>query len=524
MIWVKALVALALLCLPAQARVGLIGGPSIVQLSTKGVVANGSTDNTAALNALPANATTLFHCDTGPSNTIKATGELLLQSNLHLDLNLGAGACPLSLPFDDGNQNHALITQASFRATPPTPALLTGVSISGGIFDCTDNTHTSRLFYANINSFSWTGSTFINCQNMAVFAGSNFEIGPITITNPNLGNGPGFRWVGYTSLAASTNKPTILGVGCNGWFHDISGASGDGLVQDSPQKSTDLLGSINSDNGFCFDNITGVSNTTGPLVLVGDGAAAGTYSAVIGPWAARNITGPCGNGCITISGSIDGGVTAAAGTIQFCTLDASADTSPSASIFVRGLNVSGPSLDQCNVTGANLFTMEIADSVSGTRLTNSTFGAPRNCTTGNLFLRDDANTSIIGNTIAAGACDAILVGPTGHFSQSPTIQSNILTGIPNLNWGVQMVNVDGATVGGASAPLGNTITPAGGTTTSKGILFSDAAGAGNPGTTNTIADFNDPSAVTGTKVSFTLNGGTTNKACSNTGAPDHNCP
>lgn len=590
MIWTKAFVALMLLCLPAHARVGLVGGPSIVQMSTRGVIADGTTDNTAALNALPAQDRTLFHCDTGSSSTIKATGQIILQSNLHFDFNIGAAKCPLLLTWDDPNQNNTVFTQADL--TNP----ITSVSILGGTLDFQSNLHTARVWRLWIDNFTWTDTALTNYNQIGIFRGSNVEIARLVGTNGQQTTGnPGFRWLRNSPQVTSTHKPTVDGVVANVWIHDNNIVCGDGCYQISPGQTTQLWGDTPSDSdGIVFQN--NVCNTTsGPCILVGDGAAAGTFSGTIQNWVFDGHTGTCGNSCVTLSASADGGITTTLGLVKNFSLDDAADTNASPSVFLRQAKLTFITLDTCTIVNSLKETLRIDSNAANITVQNCNLGAPKTgstftaclgatsaclasgtvltvtavatgqinngdtitgpsvaggetvlsggpCTSGSvpctlivsiagtiaseamqviatptLLVRDAQNVTVTGNTVAGGLADAILLGPTGHFVQTAVVNTNTITGITNTNFGINIANAD--TVTGT----GNIITAAGGSTTAKGIGFT-ASILANPGTTNTQMNSNDPSAVSGTKVVFTCNGGITNQAISNTGATDHNCP
>lgn len=417
MIWAKALLALALLCLPAQARVGLIGGPSIVQLSTKGFIADGTTDNTAAFNALPAQARTIFHCDTGPSNTIKATGQIVLQSNLHLDFNTGAGACPLLLTWDDPNQNNTVFTQADL--TNP----ITGVSILGGAMDFQSNLHTARVWRLWTNNFTWTDTTLTNYNQIGIFRGSCVEIARLVGTNGQQTTGnPGFRLLRNSPQVTCPNAPTIDGEVAYFYVHNNEIVCGDGCYQISPGQTTALWGDTPSDSsGVVFkDNIC--HTTSGPCLLIGDGSAAGTYSGTIQHWVADGLTGTCGNSCVTLSASADGGITTTLGLVKNCTLDDDADTNASPSIFIRQAKLTFITLDTCNVVNSLKETLRIDSNASNITVQNSVLGAPK---TGSTF------TACLGATsacLASGTVLTVTAIATGQINNGDNVTGPSVAG------------------------------------------------------------------------------------------------
>ena len=178
--------------------------------STLGVVADSTTDNAAALNALPTGVTIVADCPAGGS--IRVATRWFLQSNLTI---YGAQNCPMI--FEDSfTQNRGTITQPDIE-TPLTGVVLDGLNLQKAVL--------GRLFYIYIDGFT-LNNNFVNHKFGFMFVrGANQIISNNTVTTGPGGlivnsagdtfDGPGIRHFGNAvgngtcpAIAQASNFPS----------------------------------------------------------------------------------------------------------------------------------------------------------------------------------------------------------------------------------------------------------------------------------------------------------------------------
>lgn len=180
-------------------------------------------------------------------------------------------------------------------------------------------------------------------------------------------------------------------------------------------------------------------------------------------------------------------------------------------------HVSISNMTQVNCLGKGLL---VDGDVDVWSVTNSVLNAPRLGTGATIQTFGDSNGSVTNSTIAAGNGFALQIGAIqtpSNPSTNFTLTGSTLSGIDNGKAGVQLGDVDGATIGAAGAGNGNVYLPDVGTSTALGIkMFLEASG--NP--INARLTFNDVTAMTAAApIAFVA--GTGNCASSNPGSVDY---
>ena len=238
----RALLLAALLLRPPRA--------GAVLWSTLGVVADGATDCTAALNALPPGVPIEGDCPLG--GAILAQGVWYLRSQLQLRVQ--AGCTVLSNATGLGSY-------AVSQRDPSTP--LFNVSLVGLTVAKTSRAAGDRVLLAYIDNFqllNWTfrhhgGAMFLRGSCQEVAGGRSFDAAPLV-------GSPGIRHVGNLPKAACL-RPQPASV----WVHHNSIASGDGAYQACQPLAGALWAGVGSDD-VLFEANTG-SSSASAFILVG---------------------------------------------------------------------------------------------------------------------------------------------------------------------------------------------------------------------------------------------------------------
>jgi hypothetical protein len=234
------LIPLLLFCLHADA----------ILWSTLGVVADGCTDNTPALNALPPGVPIEGDCPQGAD--ILAQGVWYLRSQLYLRVQ--AGCRVLSNATGVGSY-------AISQLDPSQP--LSNVTLIGLTVAKTSQLAGDRILLAYIDNFqllNWTfhhhgGAMFLRGSCQEVAGGSSFDAAP------EVGS-PGIRHIGNLPKAACLRPQPA-----NVWVHHNSIASGDGAYQACQPLANALWAGVGSDD-LLFEANTGAS-TASAFILVG---------------------------------------------------------------------------------------------------------------------------------------------------------------------------------------------------------------------------------------------------------------
>jgi len=230
----------AFLCLHADA----------ILWSTLGVVADGRTDNTLALNNLPPGVPIEGDCPQG--GAILAQGVWYLRS--HLFLRMQAGCQVLSNATGFGSY---AISQLD-ASQPLSNVTLIGLTIAKTTLLAGD-----RILLAyidNLQLLNWTfhhhgGAMFLRGSCQEVAGGRSYDAAP------EVGS-PGIRHIGNLPKAACLRPQPA-----NVWVHHNSIASGDGAYQACQPLANALWTGVGSDD-MLFEANTGTS-TASAFILVG---------------------------------------------------------------------------------------------------------------------------------------------------------------------------------------------------------------------------------------------------------------
>jgi len=218
--------------------------------SALGVVDDGRTDNTAALNALPVG--TLVEGDCPRGGVVLAQGVWLLRSGLHVRVRAGCEVL---------SNATGLGAYAISHLDPTTP--LTNVTLVGLAVSKTTRAPGDRILFAYIDNFlllDWAfhhhgGAMFLrgSCQEIA--GGRSFDAAP------EVGS-PGVRHIGNLPKAACL-RPLPASV----WVHDNDIVSGDGAFQACQPLNNAHWTNVGSDD-MLFERNTGASLASA-FILVG---------------------------------------------------------------------------------------------------------------------------------------------------------------------------------------------------------------------------------------------------------------
>jgi hypothetical protein len=218
--------------------------------STLGVVDDGRTDNTAALNALPVG--TLVEGDCPRGGVVLAQGVWLLRSHLHLRVR--AGCAVLSNATGIGSY-------AVSHLDPAAP--LVNVTLEGLTISKTTRVPGDRVLLAWIDNFALLNWTFHHHGGAMFLRGSCQEIsGGRSYDAASQVGSPGVRHIGNLPKATCT-RPLPADV----WVHDNDIVSGDGAYQACQPLNNALWVNVGSDD-MLFERNTGASLASA-FILVG---------------------------------------------------------------------------------------------------------------------------------------------------------------------------------------------------------------------------------------------------------------
>lgn len=221
-----------------------------IRWSTLGVVDDGRTDNTAALNALPVG--TLVEGDCPRGGVVLAQGVWFLRSNLHVRVDAG---CEV-LSNATGVGSYAIS-----HLDPAAP--LTNVTLVGLTISKTSRVPGDRILLAYIDNFQLLNWTFRNHGGAMFLRGSCQEIAGGRSFDAALEVGsPGVRHIGNLPKAACTRP-----LPANVWVHGNDIVCGDGVYQACQPLNDNLWANVGSDDVLFEDN-TGASNASA-FILVG---------------------------------------------------------------------------------------------------------------------------------------------------------------------------------------------------------------------------------------------------------------
>lgn len=222
-----------------------------VKWSTLGVVADGVTDNTAALNALPADTPIIGDAPAG--SFIYAADAWKWKSGLTIWQQPGvlikSGVAGFGL--------YAITGPVFISNTPITNVQYYGLNIS-----MATPTDSCRIMLLYIDHFKLKHFSVDGCGGFAIIRGSDQEIAYGTVKNCLLNPGnPGIRHVGNTPLV-----PTSVGMRANVWLHHLNIQCGDGVFQSGQPLGTSAWTNVSTD-GFLCENCWGSSYSSGVMLI-----------------------------------------------------------------------------------------------------------------------------------------------------------------------------------------------------------------------------------------------------------------
>ncbi len=444
--------------------------------STLGVVADSTTDNTAALNALPTTGPIFADCPAGGS--IRVVSRWFLQTNLKV---YGNGLCPMV--FEDSfTQNRGTITQSNVDVA------ITGVVLDGLNFQ---KTVLGRLFYSYINGFTLNNTLINHKFGFAFIRGANQIISNnVVITGPCTGsgcvqdsegetyNGPGIRHFGnaagngtcpevaQTSDFPSETWPSGTVARASVWIFGNIISSHDGTYQIDQTTAT-----VWGDNAACytlFENNRGFGLAGRVLMLAG-----GTY--VTNDIIFRNNGGAATGEFLEI-GHGDGAGVGGGGIHNVLVANTTIDASPQTVQYTLSINSNNGPMSNITISGAavtnpknGVLVIEQPDaggSLTGLTVTASTFGLPRQSSFPTVNVRGDVtNFSFTNNTVVNGKGNGINLCSSAGTCTTPTVTGNTISGIRAGDYGISINNVTGGAINN------NVITRQGSSATSGGLNF-----------------------------------------------------
>jgi hypothetical protein len=472
-----------------------------VNWSTLGVVADGTTDNTAALNALPLNTPIIGDCPAG--STIQVAGVWYWQAGLTVWQQPGCQIVSQVTTVGD-----YAIDDPNFSNSIPND----NIQYYGLNFTMATPTSTVRVLRLWSDHFKLKYFTIAASGGLFFLRGSDQEVGFGTGFALSSTGNPGIRHIGNIPKVA-----TSPGMHANVWFHNLYLSVGDAAFQACQPLGTSLWTNVSSDD-VLYENTYGISASSSVMLINEPNATAfSNYScnnirfsnvSGIGIWTALVSGG--GDNSSTSNVSITGGAT-----------DNSASTSTGASVLVGDYTIGGGtstgitnSVTLNGVSVANAYKQDavVSGNVTGFQLLNSNMGVPRTLTAPVVEVQGTTSSTLSGNTIATDTgADAVALGSTSLQTISPIVSSNTITGVGNNRAGIRLLFVNQANVSA------NTTSPRASTTTAVGIALT-AAGS-NAGTTNAVVKANNVSAMTNNPRIICASG-QGNSVTGNTGASD----
>ena len=468
--------------------------PSPKNWSAMGVVADGVTDNTAALNALPASVSIVGDCPAGKAIVVK--GRWIWHSNLNISIQAG---CTIdSYVTGGGKAPSYAITQADLNY-PLTNIYVSGLQISS--YHAASEDTILKLWVNNLTLLHWTVTA---SEGVMVVRGSNQEIayGKATGTFPATGN-PGIRHVGNEpKVATSAGRPA------NVYIHDNYVQSGDGAYQVCQPLQSLVWTDVSSDD-ILFQNNVGVSSQSS-LILIGQRPQdVGRYTNYgCSNIVFDNVNGSGMNKTVYIS-SIGASNPVSNITLENSVIDAAGSNRNEGAIqIISEVNGTISKLSFKNYTVRNYAETALMTQGNVTQLSfdHGQIYTPSNGHFPSMVLSDTSQASITNSTIGSHIGDALQIGPNDSAgAQQPvsqvTVTGNVFNGIGNGFAAVRMFNVN---LGNVAT---NTMNSAAGATSATGIFFS-SSGPKGPGTTNSAATGNNLSGISGTaKIVFAPNQG-----------------
>jgi hypothetical protein len=449
-----------------------------VHWSTLGVVADSTTDNTAALNALPVNTPIIGDCPAG--GTIYAAGTWFWRSGLTV---WQQPACKIV---------SGVTTVGQFAIDDPNFVNNTGnanIQYYGLWIHMQTPTSQVRVIrywadHLKLKHFLIDGS-----GGFAFLRGSDQEVayGHVVNTIAVAGN-PGIRHIGNSPKVA-----TSPGMHANVYAHHIYAQTGDASFQACQPLTTALWTNVSTDD-LLYENVSGVSGGSS-FLLVNLPNTTGFNNFTCQNVTYRNFNGGGWWGGLICSGA-ESGLTSNI-LLENGTLDQSGSTASNTGSLNIGNWTAGTNI--CNslnpaqnialrqVTFNNTYRQSvIATNTQNLTIDKSTVNGGRSCIFNAVEIDGGSGFSLTNSTLHGCTNVTVNLGATAAQTVSPVVENNTITGCSNNLNCVSLGNVTGATVSA------NTIS--GGNANSKGIVLK----ANPQGTINSIVQNNDVSAMPAT--------------------------
>jgi hypothetical protein len=468
-----------------------------VPWSKLGVVADGATDNAAALNALPTGIDII--ADSPGGGEVRFGSRWLLRSGLRIH---GAGerTAVIRPVADITDRKTASITQAEIDK-PLGDVTLTGLTIEKG--------GAGKLFKLYIDNFSMTYCTISHVFGFIFVRGSNHEFAYNTVVTgpgPDGFDGPGLRHFGnYPKVPTTGGKPA------NVWIHHNHIVSHDAAYQ--IDQSDEPWGDNQADDYIFEDNVAQAlggrqillggspsNTTTNVIVRRHTGSATGIQARI------RN-GGPTGGGFDNIL-------------FEDCTFDASPsrdkyalqilpDNGPVRGVTFRRVTVRNPYGCALKISAG------IKEPTRGIVVEDCDFGRPRTARRLPAVEMDAVNGFKMIRTSLHAGDGGVLAGAWRGCSDL-LFRDNVVRNVDDGDYGFDLRTVDGATL------TGNTVKRRSGARQAGGISFMTARDAAD-GTTNSTATGNDLSDVadSGADPAIRYARGQGNRAEGNPGSADY---
>ncbi len=426
--------------------------------SELGVVDDGRSDNSDALNALPAGTPIKGDCPGG--GVIRFNARWFLKSDLKLWVQPG---CWLEAYAD----NFGAITQSD-PGKPINNVRIYGLNLRHG-----NQPVSQRAFWVFANNFTLSNFTIDRFNAFGFFRGScqEFSYGSVTNAAQVVGR-PGLRHWGNIPKVSCPSQPADV------WVHHNKIEAGDAAYQVAPSASAKFPWSDTSADDYLFENNTGISyGADFFLIAIGTPKQTLPMKATVSNIVLRNSSGSGYSHGIRIQNAQSTGAVSKI-KIDGVKVDlARADRGITAGLFVRGYQgfpVDGVSVNNLTVLNPYLRGFDIGgNAVSNVSISKSTFNQPRVAGAGNGTIRGTTNTRVVNSTIVARNRAGIEVGPlsagayvditapakdvviTGNTissvanSQSAIISSNV----SQANYSNNTIRVTASPSGGADMPL-----------------------------------------------------------------------
>jgi hypothetical protein len=488
-------------------KAGSPAPPGAVPWSTLGIVTDGVTDNTAALNAL--STANPIYADCTLNGIMLFAGQWFLKSGLKIYVQPG---CIWVTTFAAATDlGFASISQSDITTALDT-VLIDGAYLKR-LEPQSQAASLHRSVFLNVNHFTYTHFTFDVFHQAFYLLGSDVEIAYGVTKN-------GCTVIGCDGVRQIGNIPKVSSsLPANWYVHDNIFVTGDGPFQACQPTATGIGANKSTDDILYLNNFGTSSAAT--LILIGEDVLTPSQSNVTCTNIVfRNTNGSGAQVSTKISSSY------APMIVQHITVDGgnltTSKTTSAANIQVY--NKLGGTLDDVVIKNVHVVTpyersLEVAGGTHFT-LQTSTLDEPVTAGLANAQLHGDTSSTLTGNTISAHLGAALVLGLnslTPTQTAGATVSGNTFNKITRNQSGVLLQNVDSSTVSS------NVMLRGPSQIQTRGATF--VAGDGtNPGVTNTTVTGNNMANMNNNPVIlFSCNGGTTNSATGNTGSPDYTC-